>query len=171
MTEGIRSAVRITMRSSSRGILVALSGLCLSAQPAVAQRHYPPISARQFTSGSADIKVTGAFTMDTKIALNTVASIGDGEMTWLQFGASGAAAPNATITFNDLGEVGVIVAQGTVQATGGIGGNEKPWCTGKVEAKPNLLSGGYTCAGITSYDRKTGRMDKVTIEVRFTAGS
>lgn len=140
--------------------------------PAVrAQSHYPPISARQFARGSVQVKVTGAFTMDEQITINTMASIGDGEMTWLQFGASNAAQPNATITFTDTNEIGIVVARGPLQATSGVGGNEKPWCTGKVDVTARRISGQYTCTGVTSYDQGSKKMGKVTIEIRFTAES
>ena len=159
------------MRLLSRVIQIALLGLGLFVVPASAQKHYPPISARQFDSGSVQIKVTGAFTMDTKVALNTPASFGDGEMTWVQFGTSGATTPNALITFTTMGEVGIHVAQGTVQAVGGIGGNEQPWCTGKLDVKPKLITGDYSCIGISTHDKATDKMGKVTVTVKFTAGS
>lgn len=146
----------------------------LSMRPALTlaqQQHYPAISARQFKSGSIQVKVTGTWSMDATIPINTMASIGDGGMTWLQFGASGDAKPNATITFTDLGEVGVIVAQGKSQATSGVGGNEKPWCTGKVDVKSAMITGEYNCNDVTSYDLGTRAMGKVTIAVKFTAGS
>jgi hypothetical protein len=141
------------------------------ASPVAAQRHYPPISARTLTSGSIQITVTGAFTMNAMVALNAQGGFGDGEMTWLPFGASGGTAPNALITFTDMGEVGITVAQGTLQAVGGIGGNEKPWCSGKVDVKPKLITGEYTCLGISSHDQATDRMGKVNVTVKFTAGS
>lgn len=152
-------------------IFVALLALAAFTIPAGAQKHYPTISARQFTSGSVHIKVTGAFSLDQDVKINTAASVGDGEMTWLQFGASGGAQPNATITFTDGGEVGIVVAQGTVQGVAGIGGNEKPWCTGKLDVADKLITGTYTCADAASYDRASGRMGKVNIEVKITAGS
>ena len=151
-------------------MIVTLLGLQVSAVPLRAQAHYPPISQRVFSSGSVEIKVSGAFSMDVKVPLNTQASIGGGDMTWLQYGASGSTAPNALITFNDLGEVGINVAQGTVQGVSGIGG-EKPWCTGKVDVKPKMITGDYTCVGAASHDKATGGMGKVTISLKFTAGS
>ena len=150
------------------GLLV---GLLVVTLPAGAQKHYPPISARTFDSGSVQITVTGAFTMDTKVMLNKPASFGDGEMTWVQFGTSGATTPNALFTFTTMGEVGIQVAQGTLQAVAGIGGNEQPWCTGKLEVKPKLVTGDYTCVGAASHDTATGKMGKVTVTVKFTAGS
>ena len=152
------------------GLALALTSIALAAS-AHAQSHYPPISARQFINGTVHIKVTGAFTMDVNVPINVPASIGDGEMTWLQFGASGAAAPNALITFTAMGEVGIIVAQGMLQSVTGIGGDEKPWCTGKLDVKPKLIAGDYTCVGAPSHDKATGQMGKVTVSLKFTAGS
>lgn len=158
------------MRVSSWA-LVTLLGICLFAVPASAQRHYPPISGRQFTNGSIDIKVTGAFTMNATVAINTQASFGDGEMTWLQFGIDAGVAPNALITFTTMGEVGIIVQEGKVKGVTGIGGNEKPWCTGTLDVKPAMLAGDYVCSGVPSHDRATDKMGKVNITVKFTAGS
>lgn len=158
-------------RVVSRAVTVAMLGSLLLCLPASAQRHYPPISGRQFTSGSIDIKVTGAFTMNATVAINTQASFGDGEMTWLQFGIDAGAAPNALITYTEMGEVGIIVQQGLVKGVTGIGGNEKPWCTGKLDVKPKLLTGDYTCAGVPSHDKATDKMGKVNITVKFIAGS
>ena len=121
--------------------------------------------------GSVQVKVTGAFSLDEQIAINTMASIGDGEMTWLQFGASSTTQPNATITFTDTNEIGIVVARGPLQATSGVGGNEKPWCTGKVDVTAKRISGQYTCTGVTSYDQGTKKMGTVTIEIRFSAES
>jgi hypothetical protein len=156
----------------ARSLLAALAMVSSIPVAATAQdRNYPPISARQFTSGSIQVKVTGSWSMDETIPINTMASIGGGDMTWLQYGASGDAKPNATITFNDTNEVGVIVARGKSQATSGIGGNEKPWCTGKTDVKPTMITGEYTCNDVTSYDTGTRAMGKVVIVVKFTAGS
>ena len=151
-------------------LAVAL-GIAALATDADAQRHYPPISARQFVSGNVQIKVTGAFAMNETVALNTMASIGDGEVTWLQYGVSGSAQPEALITFTDTNEIGIFVARNKLQATSGVGGNEKPWCTGKVDVTAKRITGQFTCASVTSYDQGTKNMGKVTIEVRFTAES
>ena len=80
---------------------VAVLALVAAAvvSPAVAQEQaYPPISARQFTAGSIEVRVTGSQTIDETIPINVPASIGDGEVTWLQYGASGSESPNSLIT-------------------------------------------------------------------------
>jgi hypothetical protein len=117
------------------------------------------------------VKVSGTFTIDEEVQLNKQASIGDGEMTWLQYGASGAAEPNALITFTETKEVGIIVARGKLTSTAGITPGEKSLCTGKVEVTPKLISGHYTCRGASSYDPATSKMGKVDIDVTFTAKS
>ncbi len=158
-------------RLTGRLALAVVLSLAGFAPTLAAQRHYPPITARQFARGSAQVKVTGAFIVDEQIAINTVSSIGDGEMTWLVFGASDSVQPNASIMFTDSNEIGIGVARGPLQATSGVGGNEKPWCTGKVDVTAKRISGQYTCTGVTSYDQGSKKMGKVTIEIRFTAES
>src|SRR5690348_16502606 len=70
------------------------SVLFLLVAPLAAQTDgFPTISGRQFTGGSAKVTVTGSTTITKEIPINTVASFSDGESTWLQFGASGAAEP------------------------------------------------------------------------------
>ena len=158
-------------RATGQLAVAVFLSLAVFAPALAAQRHYPPITSRQFARGSAQVKVIGTFTMDEQLAINTMSSIGDGEMTWLQFGVDNATQPNATITFTDFGEIGIVVARGPLQATSGVGGNEKPWCTGKVDVTAKRISGQYTCTGVTSYDQGSKKMGRVTIEIRFTAES
>ena len=141
--------------------------LALFASPAVGQapNKVPPISARQFASGSAKVTVSGSFQIDEDVAINTAASVGDGEMTWLQFGNSGSDVPNALITFQN-GDFGIIVGAGKSSATG-----ESPQCAGKVEVTGALVSGNYACVGVVSFDRAKGKMGKIDIKIRFTAKS
>lgn len=152
---------------------VAGGALLLAAlsSPGSGQTKPPTISARQFSAGSAKVTVTGSFSVDLDVPLNLQASIGDGGMTWLQFGSSGSAEPNAAITYGETGEVGITVARGKTLATGGIIVGEKSECAGKVEVTAKLISGRYTCVGVTSHDPATGKMGKVNIEVSFTAKS
>jgi len=146
------------------GLIAAGFALALFASPAAAQDpQVPPISTRMFTAGSIVIKVTGSFQIDAEVPINTAASFGDGEVTWLQFGASGAATPNSLITFSD-GGFGVSAG---VDRSSAIG--EAPACKGKIEVTPTLVSGEYTCTGITSYNTGTRQMGTVSIQVRFTA--
>jgi hypothetical protein len=145
--------------------------LCLLGSPAAAQTDgFPTISGRQFTGGSIKVTVTGSTTITQDIPINTQASFGDGESTWLQYGASGAAEPNALITYSQTKEIGITIGQGKFIATGGILNGEKPDCSGKTSVTPTLVSGSYACAGLTS-KQASGGMGTVDINVTFTAQS
>ena len=132
---------------------------------------YPPISARTFTSGSIKIVVTGSFRVDTDVPINTQASVGAGDMTWLQFGVSGSNEPEALITYGDNKETGITVGSGKHVATGGMMPGEKPTCTGTVQVTATLISGHYVCKGLSSHDSSTGKLGTVDVEVTFTARS
>lgn len=152
---------------------LARAGLVVTvlASPASGQTGgYPTISSRQFVAGSAKVTVSGSVQIDQEVAINTQASFGDGEMTWLQFGAAGSEAPNALITYGN-GEVGVTVGRAKFLATGGIITGEESPCSGTVEVTGTLVSGHYTCVGLVSHDAATSKMGKVDIEIRFTAKS
>ncbi|MGH7713805.1 MAG: hypothetical protein ACREOG_21150 [Gemmatimonadaceae bacterium] len=79
--------------------------LLLFAVPVRAQATFPSISAREYVSGSVRVKVTGSFSIDDEVAINTKASLSDGVVTWLQFGASGSDKPNALITYGETKEI------------------------------------------------------------------
>ena len=130
----------------------------------------PTISARQFTGGSAKVKVTGSSQIDAEVPINTQASISDGDHTWIQYGASGAPTPNALITVHD-GELGFGVGKGKFTVTASIMEGGEAQCTGTTDVTPTVVSGHYTCPGIVSYDAATGTMGKVSIEISFTAKS
>ena|SRR3989442_14656624 len=124
----------------------------------------PTISGRSFTGGTANVTVTGTFQLQAEIALNTKASFGDGEMTWIQFGASGSKEPNALITYGQ--EIGINVGRGSNVVTA-----EGESCSGEATVTGNSVSGHYSCTGITAYDQATGKMGKVDIAIRFTTKS
>ncbi|HEV8125311.1 MAG TPA: hypothetical protein VGP80_13780 [Gemmatimonadales bacterium] len=128
----------------------------------------PVISARTYVSGSVTVIVKGSFQMNQVIEINKPASISDGEMTWLQFGASGSSTGDVLVTYGeDIGDgVGVHVGKGKPTATAG-----SELCTGDLTITASQLSGHYTCAGVVSYDSSTGTMGKVDIEISFTAKS
>jgi hypothetical protein len=156
-----------------RPILFAAAGLVLAAlaSPAGAQTPdsvVPVISARTYTGGSVTVIVKGSFQVDQVIDLNKPASISDGEMTWLQFGASGSASGDVLVTYGEnIGEgVGIMVGKGKPTATAGT-----ELCDGQVTVAAASLVGRYTCKGVTSYDRSTGMMGKVDIEITFNAQS
>ena len=159
------------MRIMKLSILLSSVGVLALGASSVHGQAYPPISARQFTGGSVKIVVTGSFSVNADVPLNTQASIGAGDMTWLQFGVSGSNAPEALITYGDNSETGVTVGSGKQVATGGMMPGEKPTCTGKVEVTATLISGHYICKGLSSHNSSTGKLGKVDIEVTFTARS
>lgn len=151
---------------------ILIAGLLLSIPARAAKgQAYPPISARQFTGGSVKIVVTGSFSVNADVPINTQASIGAGDMTWLQFGVSGSSAPEALITYGDNKETGITVGSGKNVATGGMMPGEKPTCTGTVQVSATLISGHYVCKGLSSHDSSTGKLGKVDVEVTFTARS
>src|SRR5262249_52399447 len=120
------------MRRSQFLSSVAAIGFVLAfvASPAAAQAdEIPTISGRYFASGTAKVKVTGSGQIDTEIPINAKASFGDGEMTWLQFGVSGAAEPNALVTFQ-ASEIGFIIGKGKFTVTAGVMAGETPPCSG-----------------------------------------
>lgn len=160
---------RIPLLSSlvAAGLLLAAA-----ASPAGGQTGgLPKISARQFTGGSAKVTVRGSLQIDQDVPINTQASVGDGEMTWLQFGASGSETPNALITYGETGELGVSVGKGKFVATAGNVPGEAPQCSGKTDVTKSSVAGSYICKGVTSHDAATSKMGKVDIEVRFTTKS
>ena len=132
---------------------------------------FPVISARQFTAGTAKLIVTGSFSINADVPINAQASFGDGEATWLQFGASGSDQPNVLITYGDTKEIGITVGRGKLIATGGIMPGETSQCSGKAEVTAKLITGRYTCRGVSSFDPATKKMGKVDIEITFTAKS
>ena len=168
----LRTFAAFSLGSLSASAAVTLSGLLLVATPLCAQQSaYPPISQREFVGGSVKVKVTGTFTMDQEVPINTKASIGGGDMTWLQYGASGSAEGDVLITFTQTQEVGIMVGRAKQTATAGVTPGEKSECSGKVDVAAKLISGHYTCKGVVSYDPRTFKMGKVDIDVEFNAKS
>jgi hypothetical protein len=160
--------VRRPILHISAAVLVTLPAL--TAPSAAQTSGFPTISQRQYTGGSAKVTVTGSAKFDADIPLNVPASISDGESTWLQFGASGSAEPNALITYGQTREIGISVGKGKLGATGGIIEGEKSDCAGKVQVTESLISGEYSCRGLTSYVPGEG-MGTVDVKVSFTAKS
>ena len=146
--------------------LVALAVPASSARAQTPDSVVPVISARQYTSGSVTVVMKGSLQLNQQVAINTAASISDGEMTWLQFGASGSALPNVLVTYGDgIGDgVGITAGQGKVSATAG-----SELCDGEVTVTATSITGHYTCPGVTSYDSGAFKMGKVDIEITFTA--
>lgn len=157
----------ISCSSDSGDAAVASPQGASAPQSVAAPQNVPVISARSYVSGTAKTKVSGAFSIDEEVAINTQASISDGSMTWLQYGASGSAAANVLVTVNqDLNEIGINVARGKPTST-----VTSADCKGGMEVTDKSVTGHYTCPGAASYDPSTSAMGQVNIEVSFTAGS
>jgi hypothetical protein len=147
-----------------RATAIALGGALLaSSASGQTPAKVPSISARQYTSGSARLTVTGSFRIDEDVKLNTMASVSDGEYTWLQFGASGSDSANGLVTIGE-GGVGIGPGLGKNGATA-----ELEHCKGKLDITSSLVSGTYTCTGVTSYNSATRKMGTIELKIRFTA--
>jgi hypothetical protein len=125
----------------------------------------PVISDRTYKVGRIRLKVTGFFDIDASPALDTKASISSDGHTWIQFGASGEAAPNATVTVSD-GDMGIGVAVGRYVATG-----TTIECKITTDVTPAKVSGHFSCPKVTGYNQADRSMGDVTIEVDFEATS
>ena len=147
------------LRGATALVLVAVTLATSAAAP------LPVISGRSYVSGSATVKVTGAFSFNAVIPINKQASFGDGEMTWIQYGVSGSSEPNLLVTVS-LQELGFGIGLGKNITT--AGGED---CTGNMDVKPTMITGKYKCPGLTSYNPDSGQMGKVDFEIDMTAGS
>jgi hypothetical protein len=151
-------------RAPRAGAIFLVVALAIAA-PARTADGVPTISPRGYVGGSAKVTVTGSFKINADIPINRQASMSDGEMTWLQYGVSGAAEPNMLLTVSSY-EVGFGVARGKATATAGAEN-----CTGDMVVGPQQVHGKYSCKGVTSYDPSTGQMGTVDIEIQFVATS
>lgn len=142
-----------------------MTALAMSNAAAGETAKIPIISARSYVNGSAKISVTGSFQVNQDVAINAQASFSDGEMTWLQFGASGAETPNALVTVSP-DEVGIAVGRGKWIATAGAEA-----CTGKMVVTGVSVLGRYSCPGVTAHNPGVPGLGKVDIEFAFTTGS
>jgi hypothetical protein len=125
----------------------------------------PVISARTYTAGRVRLNVSGHFDIAASPALDKQASISDGGYTWIQYGASGSEAPNATVTIGN-GDMGVSVAVGRFVATA-----TSTECTMKTDVTATKVSGHFTCPKVTGYNQADGSMGDVAIEIDFEASS
>jgi hypothetical protein len=142
---------------------IVIAAALVTTVPAQGADGVPTIGARGYVGGSAKVTVTGSFQISADVPINKQASMSDGEMTWLQFGASGAEEPNMLLTISSY-EVGFGVARGKATATAGAED-----CTGDMVVGERQIDGKYSCKGVTSYDPATGQMGTVDIEIQFTA--
>jgi hypothetical protein len=150
---------------NNRSSALLLAAALAAVAPAGTADGVPTISPRGYVGGSAKVTVSGSFKINADIPINKQASMSDGEMTWLQYGVSGAAEPNMLLTVSSY-EVGFGVARGKATATAGAED-----CTGDMVVAPQQVHGKYNCKGITSYDPSTGQMGTVDIEIQFVATS
>jgi hypothetical protein len=125
----------------------------------------PVISARTYTTGYMQLKVSGHFDIDASPELDTRASISDGEYSWIQYGTSGSEAPNATVTIG-AGDMGISVAVGRYIATG-----TSTECSMTTTVTDTTVSGHFECPKVTGYNQADRSMGDVTIEIDFEASS
>jgi hypothetical protein len=125
----------------------------------------PVVSARTYVSGQMKIDVSGHFDIDDVIQLDPVASISDGDYTWIQYGTSGGEAPNATVTIGG-GDISVSVAVGRYVATAA-----STDCEMETDVTPTSVTGHFTCPEVSGYNQADRSMDNVAIEVEFDAGT
>lgn len=125
----------------------------------------PVVSPRTYKVGHIQVNVSGFFSINASPALDTKASISDGEYTWIQYGASGEAAPNVTVTIGQ-GDMGISVAVGRYGATG-----TTIECEITTEVTPTKVSGHYSCPKVTGYNQADRSMGEVKIEVDYEATS
>jgi hypothetical protein len=125
----------------------------------------PVISARTYTTGHIQLNVSGHFDIDASPALDTQASVSDGGYTWIQYGASGLEAPNATVTIGN-GDMGISVAVGRYVATA-----TSTDCTMTTRVTAAKVSGHFKCPKVTGYNQADGSMGDVAIEIDFDASS
>ncbi|MGE4080059.1 MAG: hypothetical protein AB7F22_31390 [Reyranella sp.] len=129
------------------------------------EEEIPVVSERTYKAGYMNLKVSGFFDINASPALDTVASISDGGYTWIQYGKSGEAPPNATVTIGN-GDIGIGVGVGRFVATG-----TTIECEITTEVTPNKVSGHYSCPKVAGYNMDTRAMGDVKIEVDFEATS
>lgn len=148
------------------GAAACIVAASLSAPTAVqGSAKLPVISSRTYVGGSAKLTVTGSFKINSVIAINEPASISDGEMTWLQYGVSGAEAPNVLVTVSPY-EVGIGVGLGKKTAI--VGAEE---CKGQMTVAARSVTGKYECVGVASHEPPSIALGKVDIEIEFSAQS
>ena len=125
----------------------------------------PVISDRSYTAGRMQLRVSGFFDINASPALDTMASITSDGHTWIQYGASGEAPPNATVTVGN-GDMGISAAIERYIATG-----TTIECEITIEVTATKVSGHYSCPKVTGYNPVDGAMGDVKIEVDFEATS
>ena len=127
------------------------------------------ISPRTYVGGSVQVKVSGFFEVDGSQSLNKPASITDDDHTWIQYGVSGAPELNVLFTNSQsMAESGVTIGVGPYTVTAA---NTSGECRTNFDVGPTTMSGHFSCTGSTGYNKSTGQMGKVDIEVKFNVNS
>jgi hypothetical protein len=125
----------------------------------------PVISNRTYQAGHMNLKVSGFFDIDASLALDALPSISSDGNTWIQYGKSGEAPPNATFTVGN-GDMGISVGVGRFVATG-----TTIECEITTEVTPTRVAGQLSCPKVTGYNQETRAMGDVKIEADFEATS
>lgn len=125
----------------------------------------PVISARTYTGGSVQLKVSGFFEVDGSQDLYKPASITADNHTWLQYGNSDLPGLDITVTSNES-ESGVSIGNAPYQV---VGTNDD--CKITFDVTPTLVSGHFSCPDVTGYNQKSHQMGKVSVELTFNARS
>ena len=127
------------------------------------------ISPRTYVGGSVQVKASGFFQVDGSQSLNKPASITDDDHTWIQYGVSGAPELNVLFTNSQsMAESGVTIGVGPYTVTAA---NTSGECRTNFDVGPATVSGHFSCTGSTGYNKSTGQMGKVDIDVKFNANS
>jgi hypothetical protein len=125
----------------------------------------PVISDRTYKVGHMNLKVSGFFDINASPALDAPPSITSDGNTWIQYGKSGEAPPNATFTVGN-GDMGISVGVGRFVATG-----TTIECEITTEVTPTRVSGHFSCPKVSGYNMDTRVMGDVKIEADFEATS
>ena len=129
----------------------------------------PTISNRQFTGGSAKVKVTGSSQIDADVPINTQASISNDGHVWIQYGASGAPTPNL-LDHRARRRAWIRRGQGQIHRHRQYHGGRRGPMLGQDRCDAHWCLGTIPVRG-SSPTMPRRAMGKVNIEVTFTATS
>jgi hypothetical protein len=128
----------------------------------------PVISARDYSGGSAPVTVTGSFSFDSTVALDTPATFSDGTQTSLSY------------AYN-LESGGILLAFSDLDGAEGLGLNVAvgPWiatymgqgCSWEIEVTAVRVSGNISCTDIPATNQDDGTTGTIDVELDFSADS
>lgn len=124
----------------------------------------PPISSRTITGGHVQAKVSGLFSVDADVAINTGSSSAGEFETWLYYGTTDLQTVRVGIFLGEPPYVQVSSGTFTAQSKGAE-------CAMQVNVTSSSISGHVSCTGVTAYDLSVGSTGTVNIELDFSAGS